>query len=31
VRIKAGEKADPKHLLTIEYFVDNVKGEIPKK
>ena len=31
VRIKDGEKATPKDLLTIEYFVDNVRGEIPKK
>jgi simple sugar transport system substrate-binding protein len=31
VKIKAGEKADPGHLISIEYFVDNVIGEIPKK
>ncbi len=30
-RIPAGQKADPAHLLSIEYFVDNVVGEIPRK
>jgi simple sugar transport system substrate-binding protein len=30
-RIPAGKKADPAHLLSIEYFVDNVVGEIPRK
>ncbi|MFQ3619377.1 MAG: BMP family ABC transporter substrate-binding protein [Spirochaetales bacterium] len=31
VRIPAGQKADAAHLLSIEYFVDNVVGEIPRK
>jgi simple sugar transport system substrate-binding protein len=30
VRIKQGEKADAGHLLSIDYFVDNVVGDIPK-
>ena len=30
LKIKAGEKASKSDLLGIMYYVDNVKGDIPK-